>query len=95
VSNNNDVDIAQLYYKKNRCKTVVKLTGDQDIKSLLDNYPMKRVGANKLLATMYIEVDLKGEPLIDYNRFFGNTINNYGDSFVWQSSKVATVIIQC
>ena len=67
VSNDQRLDISQLYYKKNRCKTVVQITGDEDIKSLLDHFPMKRVGRNKLVATMYLAVDLKGEQLIIRN----------------------------
>lgn len=61
VSNNQLLDISTLYYKKNRSKTVVKMTGDGDVKSLLDQYPMKRVSGNKLVATMYLAVDLEGK----------------------------------
>ena len=61
VSNDKTQDIAQLYYKKSRSKTVVKISSDMDIKSLLDQYPMKRTSNNKSLSTMYLAVDLKGK----------------------------------
>lgn len=60
VSNNTSLEVLNLYYKKNRSKTVVKMTGDGDINALLDQYPMKRVNSSKMSATMYLAVDLKG-----------------------------------
>ena len=63
VSNSESVDIAQLYYKKNRRRTVIQLNSDADISSLLNEYPLTyKNGKRKMVSTMYLSVVLrKGE----------------------------------
>ena len=48
------VDILQLYYKKNKSKTVVKLTGDGDITALLKEYPLEYKSGKRKSETTYI-----------------------------------------
>ena len=60
VTGSEDVDITQLYYKKSKSRTVVKLTGDGDIIPLLNEYPLTyKGGKRKKQTTMYLAVDLK------------------------------------
>ena len=60
TNSDGEVDITQLYYKKNKGKTVVKLTGDGDILALLNEYPLTyKSGKRKKETTMYLAVDLQ------------------------------------
>ena len=60
TNSDGEVDITQLYYKKSKGKTVVKLTGDGDILALLNEYPLTyKSGKRKKETTMYLAVDLQ------------------------------------
>ena len=54
-----DMDITQLYYKKNKSRTTVKLTDDGDIMPLPNAYPLPyKEGKCKRQTTMYLAVGL-------------------------------------
>lgn len=59
VETNSDVIIDQLYYRKNRGETVILLNSDQDVTSMLQEYPLvlRRSGIKK--SKMYLAVDYR------------------------------------
>ena len=51
--------VKQLYYKRSRGKSVVRLDGDSDISALLDEYPLRYPsGKKRERSIMYLAVDL-------------------------------------
>ena len=71
TNSDGEVDITQLYYKKSKGKTVVKLSGDGDVLALLNEYPLTyKSGKRKRETTtgMYLAVDLK-EGMLEWLQF--------------------------
>ena len=70
TNSDGEVDITQLYYKKSKRKTVVKLSGDGDVLALLNEYPLTyKSGKRKRETTMYLAVDLK-KGMLEWLEFF-------------------------
>ena len=62
TNSDGEVDIAQLYYKKSKGKTVLKLSGDGDVLALLNEYPQtykSRKRKRETTTVMYLAVDLE------------------------------------
>ena len=55
-----EVEVLQLYCKKAKAKTVVKINSDTDIPALLNEYPLcYKSGKNRSEVVMYVAVDFR------------------------------------
>ena len=60
TNSDGEVDITQLYYKKSKGKTVLKLSGGGDVLALLNECPQTyKSRKRKRETTMYLAADLK------------------------------------